>query len=98
MPPNAKSYIITPTCRGLGISRVPVWMTARCQRNTKRIGKPAPSATARRVSNVRRRRRAAAGACAGSASAVTFSLKAIPDLLLLELRRHELLEIDLLAD
>src|SRR5438552_13925051 len=80
------------------MSRVPVRTTARCQRNTKRIGKPAPSATARSVSNVRRRRRAAAGACFGCASAVTFWLKMVPMLLLLKLRRDELAKIDLLAD
>src|SRR5882757_265683 len=102
MPPNAKSYIMMATSRGLGTSRVPVMATARSQSRISRIGKPAPSAKALTPVRSRRRWRARAGAspsAAGcsAASGSACSLKTIPD------RSHELLgddvgEVGRLAD
>src|SRR4051794_25171131 len=101
MPPKVKSHIITATWRGPGTSRVPVMTTARCQRKISSSGKPAPSAIARTVSNVCRRRRDICTTSnafgVASSSAVTCSLNFFYPLLL-ELGGDELLEIDLLAD
>src|SRR5580704_16707949 len=69
MPPNEKSYIITATCQGLGMSRVPLSATARSHRTISSSGKPIPSATARNRSNRRRRRRRVAPSAAGRAMA-----------------------------
>ncbi len=82
MPPNEKSYIITPTSRGLGMSRVPVTATARSHSTMSRRGNPAPSATVVIFSITRERRRTAAGTsamagCVACASAVTCSLTAM---------------------
>src|SRR5262245_25697321 len=100
MPPNEKSYIITATSRGLGMSRVPVMATARSQTRTSSSGKPPPSAMPRSRSARCRRRRAAAGASvdwsAVSGSAVTCSLNSgIPSH---ELLGDDLVEVGHLAD
>src|ERR1700734_1254201 len=62
MPPKVKSYIMTATWYGLGISRVPDIATARSQIRIRSSGKPAPSTMARSVSSRCRLRRGEAAA------------------------------------
>src|SRR5271168_967554 len=91
MPPNEKSYIITATWRGLGMSRVPLYATARSHRKTSRTGNPNPSATARSVTSRCRWRPRIAAAASGAPWSARSGTAVIPSFTKIPVRLHELL-------